>query len=139
MTLSLNFWVNQLQRATPCAFPRQSTDTLCVLPRPRGASSRESPRRPEMLHRSLGETISVETVRGAGLWNIEADPNELEAAILNLAVNARDSMPDGGRLTIETGNTHIDEAYAARNAEVLPGQYVGISVSDTAREWMLRR
>ncbi|HZP66097.1 MAG TPA: PAS domain S-box protein [Rudaea sp.] len=85
----------------------------------------------EMLHRSLGETISVETVRGAGLWTVEADPNELEAAILNLALNARDAMPDGGHLTLETCNAHIDDAYAAVNAEVLPGQYVSISISDT--------
>ena len=87
----------------------------------------------EMLHRSLGETIAVETVRGAGLWTAEVDPNELEAAILNLAVNARDAMSGGGRLTLETSNTHIDEAYAAVNAEVLPGQYISISVSDTGK------
>ena len=85
----------------------------------------------DLLHRTLGETISVEAVRGAGLWRVEADPNELEAAILNLAVNARDAMPEGGRLTIETANTHIDEAYAATHAEVLAGQYVVLSVSDT--------
>ena len=87
----------------------------------------------EMLHRSLGETIAVETVRGAGLWTVEADPNELEAAILNLAVNARDAMPEGGRLTLETANVHFDDAYVSVNAEVLTGQYVGISVSDTGR------
>ncbi len=87
----------------------------------------------EILHRSLGETIAVETVRGAGLWTVEADPNELEAAILNLAVNARDAMPEGGRLTLETANIHIDDAYVSVNAEVLTGQYVGISVSDTGK------
>jgi PAS domain S-box-containing protein len=85
----------------------------------------------ELLHRTLGEHISVETVRGAGLWRIEVDANELEAALLNLAVNARDAMPSGGQLTIETANAHIDEAYAVAHAEVLPGQYVAISVSDT--------
>lgn len=85
----------------------------------------------ELVHRTLGETISVETVLAAGLWQVEADPNELEAAILNLAVNARDAMPQGGRLTIETSNTHIDEAYAASHIEVAAGQYVAISVSDT--------
>jgi signal transduction histidine kinase/CheY-like chemotaxis protein len=85
----------------------------------------------ELLHRTLGETVAVETVRGAGLWRIEADTNELEAAILNLAVNARDAMVEGGRLTIETANAHIDESYAAAQAEVLPGQYVVVSVSDT--------
>jgi PAS domain S-box-containing protein len=85
----------------------------------------------DLLNRSLGETISVETVRGAGLWKVETDPNALESAILNLAVNARDAMPEGGRLTIETMNTYIDEAYAVSHAEVVPGQYVVISVSDS--------
>ncbi|WP_407159287.1 ATP-binding protein [Bradyrhizobium sp. STM 3557] len=87
----------------------------------------------EMVHRTLGETVAVETVLAAGLWQVEADANELEAAILNLAVNARDAMPDGGRLTIETANAHIDEAYAANYAEVTPGQYVSISISDTGK------
>ena len=85
----------------------------------------------EMIHRTLGEMIAVETVLAAGLWQVEADHSELEAAILNLAVNARDAMPEGGRLTIETSNAHIDEAYAAAYAEVVPGQYVCIAVSDT--------
>jgi PAS domain S-box-containing protein len=85
----------------------------------------------ELLHRTLGETISIELVRGAGLWTVEADQNELEAAILNLAVNARDAMPEGGRLTIETANAHIDDIYAARHAEVNPGQYVSLAVSDS--------
>lgn len=85
----------------------------------------------DLLHRTLGETISVETVNAAGLWRVEADPNELEAAVLNLAVNARDAMPEGGRLTIETGNAHIDDDYAQTQAEVVPGQYVVLSVSDT--------
>ncbi|WP_166038076.1 PAS domain S-box protein [Sphingosinicella sp. YJ22] len=85
----------------------------------------------DLLHRSLGETIAVETVLGAGVWRIEIDPNQLENAILNLAVNARDAMPDGGKLTIETANTHLDRAYVAENSEVLPGQYVAICVTDT--------
>ncbi len=85
----------------------------------------------ELLHRTLGETIAIETVRGAGVWRVEVDPNEMEAAILNLAVNARDAMPNGGRLTIETANAHIDESYATNHAEVVPGQYVAIAVSDT--------
>lgn len=85
----------------------------------------------DLLHRTLGETVSVETVNAAGLWRVEADSNELEAAILNLAVNARDAMPEGGRLTIETSNAHIDDGYAQSQAEVVPGQYVMISVSDT--------
>ena len=66
----------------------------------------------------------------AGLWRVEADPHQLENAILNLAVNARDAMPEGGKLTIETANTHIDRDYAAQNAGVSPGQYVAICVSD---------
>jgi signal transduction histidine kinase len=85
----------------------------------------------ELIHRTLGETIAIETVLGAGVWPVEADQNELEASLLNLAVNARDAMPDGGRLTIETGNAHVDSAYAAAKAEVAPGQYVVLSVSDT--------
>jgi PAS domain S-box-containing protein len=85
----------------------------------------------ELLHRSLGETIAVETVLAAGVWRTEADPNQLESALLNLAVNARDAMPSGGKLTIETANTRIDEGYAATQAEVAPGQYIVICVSDT--------
>jgi PAS domain S-box-containing protein len=85
----------------------------------------------DLLNRSLGETVGVETVRGAGLWKIEVDPNALESAILNLAVNARDAMPQGGRLTIETVNAYIDEPYAISHAEVAPGQYVLICVSDS--------
>jgi len=85
----------------------------------------------DLVHRTIGETISFETVLGAGLWRCEADPNELESAIINLAVNARDAMPEGGKLTIETANTHIDEAYAATHSEVVPGQYISVCVSDT--------
>jgi len=85
----------------------------------------------ELLQRTLGEAVSIEVVQGAGLWQIEVDPNEFESAVLNLAVNARDAMADGGKLTIETANAHIDDGYAASHAEVLPGQYVVISVTDT--------
>ena len=85
----------------------------------------------EMLRRTVGEQLKVETVLAGGLWNTFADPGQLENAILNLCVNARDAMPDGGRLTLETGNAHLDDAYAADNAEVTPGQYVVISVTDT--------
>jgi PAS domain S-box-containing protein len=85
----------------------------------------------ELLHRTLGETIAIETVLSPGLWRTEADPNQLENTILNLAVNARDAMPDGGKLTIETSNAHLDEGYVAQNAEVWAGQYVVICVSDT--------
>lgn len=84
----------------------------------------------ELLRRAIGETVQLETVAAGGLWTTEVDPNELESTLLNLAVNARDAMPSGGKLTIETSNGHLDEAYAARHAEVIPGQYVVISVTD---------
>jgi signal transduction histidine kinase len=84
-----------------------------------------------LLHRTLGETIEIETVLGARPWPIHADGNQLESAILNLAVNARDAMPDGGKLTIETSNAYLDEAYAASERDVEAGQYVAIAVSDT--------
>ncbi len=85
----------------------------------------------EMLRRTVGENLKVETVLAGGLWTTYADAGQLENAVLNLCVNARDAMPDGGALTIETGNAHLDDAYAAVNAEVTAGQYVMISVSDT--------
>jgi signal transduction histidine kinase/CheY-like chemotaxis protein len=85
----------------------------------------------ELLRRTIGEHIHVETVLGGGLWLAFADPAQLENALINLAVNARDAMAQGGKLTIETANTHLDDLYAQQNAEVSPGQYVMISVSDT--------
>jgi signal transduction histidine kinase/PleD family two-component response regulator len=85
----------------------------------------------DLLRRTLGEAIAIETVLAGGLWRTYADPNQIESAILNLAVNARDAMPAGGRLTIETANAHLDEDYAAAHHEVVPGQYVLIAVSDT--------
>jgi signal transduction histidine kinase/ActR/RegA family two-component response regulator len=84
-----------------------------------------------MLRRTLGEHIEIELVRGGGLWKAMVDPGQLENAILNLCLNARDAMPNGGRLTIETANAHLDAAYAASQSEVEPGQYVMIAVSDT--------
>ncbi|MBU3077397.1 response regulator [Sphingomonas sp. XMGL2] len=84
----------------------------------------------DMLQRSLGELIRLEIVTSPGLWRVEADPNQLESAILNLALNARDAMPKGGELTIETANARLDENYAAAQAEVPPGQYVMIAVTD---------
>jgi CheY-like chemotaxis protein len=85
----------------------------------------------ELLHRTLGETIEVESVLAPRLWTVEADPNQLENAIINLAINARDAMPEGGKLTIETQNTHLDHSYASQNPEVSPGQYAVICISDT--------
>jgi PAS domain S-box-containing protein len=85
----------------------------------------------ELLHRTLGETIEVEAVLAPRLWTVEADPNQLENAIINLAINARDAMPDGGKLTIETQNTHLDASYTAQNPEVPVGQYAVICISDT--------
>ena len=85
----------------------------------------------DMLYRTLGENFAVETVAGSGLWRVEADPNQLESALLNLCVNARDAMQDGGKLTIETTNADIDRSYAKRHSGVVPGQYVLICVSDT--------
>jgi PAS domain S-box-containing protein len=85
----------------------------------------------EMLMRTLGETIRIETVLGAGLWRSHADPHQLESAILNLAVNARDAMPEGGKLTIETANADLDERYVAQHLGVAAGQYVMIAVTDT--------
>ncbi len=85
----------------------------------------------EMLRRTLGENIAIETVLAGGLWRTSVDASELENALLNLAVNARDAMTAGGRLTIETANTYIDEAYVAPYEDLAPGQYVMIAVSDT--------
>ena len=85
----------------------------------------------ELLRRTLGETVALETVLAGGLWNCFADANQLENAILNLAINARHAMPSGGRLTIETANTHLDEGYCRQHAGVTPGQYVMVAVSDT--------
>ncbi len=84
----------------------------------------------DLLARTLGEPVKVETVLSAGLWRTMADSNQLESAILNLAVNARDAMANDGKLTIETANAHIDDAYASEYA-ITPGQYVLIAVTDT--------
>jgi PAS domain S-box-containing protein len=86
----------------------------------------------DMLSRTLGEQVRLEVVTAPGLWAAQADVNELENAILNLAVNARDAMPDGGRLTVETGNAFLDDDYVSRIAEpVAAGQYVLVAVTDT--------
>jgi PAS domain S-box-containing protein len=85
----------------------------------------------DLLRRTLGETMELELVLAGGLWLTLCDANQLESAVLNLAINARDAMPEGGKLTIETGNAHLDSAYAAKASDVRPGQYVCLSVTDT--------
>jgi PAS domain S-box-containing protein len=85
----------------------------------------------DLLRRTIGESVEMELVTAGGLWTTRCDPNQLESAILNLAINARDAMPNGGKLTIETANSHLDSAYAAAQRDVDPGQYVAICVTDT--------
>ena len=84
----------------------------------------------EFFQRTLGETIKLNTISSAGLWRVETDPNLLEAALLNIVVNARDAMPDGGTLTIETGNACVDEDTARSIDDLQAGHYVVISVTD---------
>jgi CheY-like chemotaxis protein len=85
----------------------------------------------DLLRRTLGPAMSLEMVLAGGLWRTLCDPVQLESALLNLCINARDAMPDGGKLTIETANAHLDDAYAAAQRDVAPGQYVAICVADT--------
>jgi len=85
----------------------------------------------EMLRRTLGADVEIEMRLATPLWLALADRAQVESALLNLAINARDAMPAGGKLTIETDNTHLDEDYAAHNAEVTPGDYVALAVTDT--------
>ena len=85
----------------------------------------------DMLNRTLGDQVQVECVYAAGLWRCYADPSEVENAILNLAVNARDAMPGGGKLTVETANAHVDDAYARSRPDVTVGQYALVCVTDT--------
>jgi PAS domain S-box-containing protein len=108
------------------------------------AFSRQQPLRPEaldantlvsgmsdMLRHSIGADIRLETVLAGGLWRVNVDPNQLESVILNLGVNARDAMPGGGKLTIETQNAHLDARYVASEMGVPAGQYVLIAITDT--------
>jgi PAS domain S-box-containing protein len=85
----------------------------------------------DMMRRALGETVQIETVVGGGLWNTFIDPNQIENALLNLAVNARDAMNGEGKLTIELANAHLDDDYARQHDEVTAGQYVMLAVTDT--------
>jgi signal transduction histidine kinase/ActR/RegA family two-component response regulator len=84
----------------------------------------------DLLVRTLGETVELETIGGAGLWTVEVDAAELEACILNLALNARDAMPGGGKLTIETSNAYLDDDYCQHHEGLNPGQYVVIAMTD---------
>ena len=108
------------------------------------AFSRQQPLQPEpvdanklvagmsdLLRHSLGSDVQLETVLAGGLWRTHADPNQLENVILNLAINARDAMPDGGRLTVETANCHLDAHYVTAHLGVPAGQYVMIAVTDS--------
>ena len=85
----------------------------------------------DLLMRTLGEQVSLALCRGADLWSVRTDANQLESAILNLAINARDAMPAGGKLTIETSNLTLSWPHAAGPDQVAPGEYVQVSVSDT--------
>ncbi len=85
----------------------------------------------DMLRRALGEEIEIEVVVSAGLWNTLIDPGQIENAILNLAINARDAMDGGGRLTIEASNAMLDDDYVRQHQELQPGQYVLLAVTDT--------
>jgi CheY-like chemotaxis protein len=122
----------------------QATKRAAVLTHRLLAFSRQQPLAPEavdanalisamsdLMRSTLGGHVQVETVTAGGLWLAKVDYHQLENAVLNLAINARDAMPDGGKLTVETGNTFLDDAYARRHADVKSGQYVMLAISDT--------
>ena len=134
-----DFGVERFMEAAHQATSRAATLTHRLL-----AFARQQPLAPEpinanemiagmsdLLRSTLGEQIRIETVLAAGLWPTHADAHQLESAVLNIAINARDAMPDGGRLTIETGNAYLDDAYCQKNGEIEPGQFVLVAVSDT--------
>ena len=86
-----------------------------------------------MVRRAVGEKVSVEYVTSGGLWNTTIDATQFQTAVLNLAINGRDAMPDGGKLTIEVANAALDDAYAASHPEVELGQYVMFAITDTGK------
>jgi signal transduction histidine kinase len=135
--------IARLRRLQGMAF--QSAERASTLTSKLLAFARRQPLRPEpidvnrlatgltdLLQRTLGERIALETVSTPGLWLAKADPAELESALVNVAINARDAMPNGGKLTIETANVWLDEEYVRALTEpVPPGQYVMLAVADT--------
>jgi hypothetical protein len=92
-----------------------------------------------VIRRTIREDIRVRIAANGGTGRARADRGQVEQALLNLAVNAQEAMPDGGTLIIETANVHLDESYASAHAEVVPGPYVMVSVTDTGRGWTRRR
>jgi signal transduction histidine kinase len=123
---------------------QRATERAAALTHRLLAFSRQQPLRPEpvnanrmiaelsdLLRSTLGEQIRIEVVSAAGLWMTNADVNQLESAVLNVAINARDAMPEGGKLTIETANAYLDDVYCQQQVEVEPGQYVMIAITDT--------
>lgn len=108
------------------AFARQQPLSPTIV-----ALNEHLPRIITILGRTLGETITITTLLGEQLWETQVDPSQVEDALLNLAINARDAMPGGGTLTIETANTPLDEHYASLHQEVVPGDYVMLSMTDT--------
>ena len=123
---------------------RKATDQAASLTRQLLAFSRNQELRPSvvdlgdlvrgvdpLLRRLIGERVALVVQSAADLWPVLVDPSQMEAVVVNLAVNARDAMPDGGRLTIETANVELDNEYARSHAEVVPGAYAMLAVSDT--------
>lgn len=84
-----------------------------------------------LLRRTIGENVEIKVTPADGLWQAEADPSQVESALINLSINARDAMPDGGQIVIEAANKHLDARYAVENPGVTPGDYVMLAVSDT--------
>lgn len=107
------------------AFARRQTLTPELIAPDRLVSSMS-----DLLRRSLGENVRLEVIADSGTWTVSADPTQLESALLNLAINARDAMPRGGELVIQTGNQVLDAAYCRATPDATPGEYVMISVSD---------